>query len=911
MKKKRFFSRIFAVVLAAVIAAATMVTNSGMGLLVFATDDGETGDTTTEGSGSDATYSVRIISPDVPADKPYRYDFYQIIDGEVEEENGVNIIANPQWGAALGGEEFDNVPAGKVPVGEMEYNSTVGISSGYYPSSEVMLAALSGTMSCEALTADYNGRGSLLQTAYKKYSNILKSYGVNFSGDYAAKDTLNYFYAKFKHGGSYTESPYKTRDAKGLVELLNAGSIPGGTLKTPDLRAFADLLLNGVDVKIDLGIDEEGASKGTEDYTYKFITGESQAKVNVSSNDGKTEYTVGGLDPGYYLVACVDESNSLTTNNGYEASKPIKPVSTMLVLVGPANNGVAEIVGKNAYSVPTVTLDMYQKPVKLDYTMLTGYSTSYGIDGYNNGVENIAAIVEGDSEDNWKNTGSFDYYQPTERQEAILYRIGITLPMNFDSYAGSGYFLAVLDQYGDSGTTNAMTTKKLDRVYNVRPYVYVKHKENSNYELVGRYMGNQSDIAVGADGARDKIGTWYSSIGVTLTGNSSNIIYNENDDLGFHAHDLFCLGDLYGYTTGNGDGKCMFKPGDTIYIYYPAILNSFNVYNGQNYLLNANRIWAVYSNNPYADKLNYVKTGSNNYGFTHVQNNEVGVSPIAEANVNTYSVKLTVGGENGYTDGAKFALYREVGDKTREYAVTAVGIADSYVRRWIPESELMAGAQEGKTIEQVLLGYYNGTNGDGAYVASTVKGITAGGVTIRGLAAGEYYLQELTINSNGVVGTDNQNDPAHENIKNKHYVLAEKPIKFKVGNKYNQSVSGGYVSNSKKTFIDELTVDFFQETKERAIDTYIYKPNPGTDAEGKVIPVINDSITTALVETDSKYATEDGGIEIQVYHKTLNLIWLPETGGIGTTIFFIVGGTIVMAAVVMILTRFCVKRERL
>lgn len=893
MKKTRFFSRIIAAALAVAIAAVTLITNSGMGLLVFA-EGGGTNNTTTESNGSSATYSVKIISPDVPADgKTYSYNFYQIIDGDIEEDNGVNLLGNAKWGEALGGEAFDNVPTGKTPVGGMSYNDeTAGI--GYYPSSEVLLAALSGTMSCEAYDRDSSGakKGPLLESAYNEYCKILNSYGVSFDyGNYMNKDTSNYFYKKFKFyltknddgTDKWNTNPTgKTRDVKGLVELLNAGS-KDGKLKTVDLKAFADLLLNGVEVDIKLS----GEETDTEKYTYKFIIGDPQATKKVES--GET-YTVEGLAPGYYLVACVDESDKLT-NDGYESAMPIKPVSTMLLMVGPANDGVTEIVGKNAYSVPTVTLEMYQTPVKLSKTIEINCPQTYS-DGYDNNVEYIDNIIENE---NWRNTGSFDYYSSTDRQEAILYRIGITLPLNFDTYKDSGYFLAVLDQYSHFNFSS--TNGEIHRVENVRPYVYVKKSNGGDYNLVGRYMGNRYD-----NKDTSVIGKFVNTTTNTLTGNN-NTTYDRNEKLGFNAHDIFCFGDLYDYTT---DGECTFAPGDTIYICYPAILDQTNVYTNEKYLLNANRIWTVYTNNPYAEKLT---TGS---GYSHVVNGEVSVTPIAEANVNTYAVTLKVDGEGGYASGAKFALYREVTDSdgktTKEYAYTRIGSdPNTYVKWWIPESEL----GEGDSIEEMLLNYSKNNSGECVYLASNVNGIGTSGVKIKGLAAGEYYLQELTISSNTVSGNKNINKDDHENIKDKHYELAKEPIKFNVGNEYNQSVNGYLgVESNEKTLISKLTIDFLQEKPERAIDTYIYKPYKEVDADNNPVPT-KDNITTTLNETSSVYATEDGEIEIQVYHNTINLIWLPETGGIGTTIFFIVGGTIIMAAVVMIVTRFRIKRERL
>lgn len=886
MKKTKIFSRIFAAALAAAVTATTLITNSGTGLLAFATEgDG--------GNGSSETYSVKIISPDVPADgKTYSYKFYQIIDGNVEDDGGVNVLGNAKWGAALGGEDFDTEK--NITVSQTKENvQDITLSK-----SEALFTLLSGSHSYQ---------GDTIEQSYYRFNSVISSF---FETEYVEKyygiKSGNSFKNRFVTTGATQTNP-KPRTAVGLVELLNEG------VNNASLKSFTDLLYSGLEAR-----SLEFLTTG--DYVnipaIKFID---NAYVPKEVSINAEELTVTGLNPGYYLVACVADDK--LTNDGYETSMPVKPVSTMLILVGPANKGVAEIVGKNAYTVPTVTLDMYQKPVQLDYTIKTGGSNwnSSGGGGFDHNVEDIETIIQ---EDNWEKTGSFDYYS-TDRQEAILYRIGVTLPLNFDSYKDSGYFLAVLDQYGHFGT--ALGSREIDRVDNVRPYIYVKDS-SGNYTLVGRCRGNGNDTsaAVNTDVGEAIIKTSHSNFPSLLTGsNTGTTVYNDNEKLGFYANDLFCLGNLYDYTTGEDDAKkCIFNPGDTIYIYYPAILRIKG-----SCLLNANRVWAVYTNNPYAQEL---KNVSGDNGYTHITNGDVGITPISEANVNTYSVKLTVGGEEGYTNGAKFALYREVVDgknKTREYAYTSFNTSsgETYIQMWIPESELEDELNDTyKTIEDVLLNYSKNSSTNCAYLSSHVNGISnTSGVTIKGLAAGDYYLRELTISSSGVSNNQNTNNAGHENIITKHYKLAEEPIKFSIGNEYNQSVSGYLgVDDNQKTFIEKLTVDFLQENQERAIDTYIYKPYDKVDEEGNPVPTKNGSVTTTLATTTSEgedgseitataYATEDGEIEIQVYHKTINLIWLPETGGIGTTIFFIVGGAIVVAATVLIVTRFRVKRERL
>ena len=89
--------------------------------------------------------------------------------------------------------------------------------------------------------------------------------------------------------------------------------------------------------------------------------------------------------------------------------------------------------------------------------------------------------------------------------------------------------------------------------------------------------------------------------------------------------------------------------------------------------------------------------------------------------------------------------------------------------------------------------------------------------------------------------------------------------------------------------------------------------NSVLDTDGKVVAKLQTAEDTSTSPATMKeiYATPNGVVDVLITHKSLQLIWLPETGGIGTTIFFIVGGAIVVMATVLIVTRFRVKRERL
>lgn len=65
--------------------------------------------------------------------------------------------------------------------------------------------------------------------------------------------------------------------------------------------------------------------------------------------------------------------------------------------------------------------------------------------------------------------------------------------------------------------------------------------------------------------------------------------------------------------------------------------------------------------------------------------------------------------------------------------------------------------------------------------------------------------------------------------------------------------------------------------------------------------------TTKVSETDADHITTDGNINGKVLNQSGSV--LPSTGGIGTTIFYVVGGLLVAAAVVLLITKKRMKNE--
>lgn len=350
-----------------------------------------------------------------------------------------------------------------------------------------------------------------------------------------------------------------------------------------------------------------------------------------------------------------------------------------------------------------------------------------------------------------------------------------------------------------------------------------------------------------------------------------------------------------------------------IYVYFPAYYTPSNAYQTNYSMILNSSAWAIYSNNPHSsskieNKIGTVSGGVQRYQFDeHINSGDVGISKTSSVNVNNYSLNVKV---TGKTDSAQkfdnantpyYALYRMNGDK-KEYAMILYGANSlssysSTIYGWY--------SKEGMVALKPALGDWFDENGN---LTSTICNPIANysmnftlntkttdieeyGRTIYGLAPGEYYIEELTI------GTDAQN-----NIKQYHYQKATKPFKVTIGQKYNPDYAPFSV-DTKDKLIDELSVTFAQEDPaDRTIDSEVVTPAPAADG---------DKHSVIKTRTETEAATADGLVEVRITHNSLHLIWLPETGGIGTTIFFIVGGIIVVAATVLIVTRFRVKRERL
>ena len=923
MKKTKLFSRIFAAALAAVVTATTLITNSGAGLPAFA-----------EGNeGGDGKYKVTIVSPDVPSTGTYTYKFYRIIQGEVEENDGKNIIANAQWGDAFGSTfTTDEI---LIAHQDADEENSVPEKDLKLTKDQILITSFDGNVKEDKNNYSNVTGPDAFRPAFEAINNLHTYFADKNSGLYGTyggtSSSLNTA-GRFHYGTSNKEF---ARTAAGFTQMLNKYMTDSSTLK-----AFTDLLYNGIPAGKASDVQPE----------IKFLDpAYSPTEVDITGAD---ELTV-RVEPGYYLIACVDETGRLT-NDGKTTPKP---VSAMLLLVGP-NEKANTIVGKNTTSVATVDLKMFYKTTEI--TPIGDGDTDV-LPAYGNNVRNKMTWSSTSedilNEDNWLDRVSFGNLQRTLTyrdaspnaytvppanyvSEVVLYRVDITLPENFESYEDVGYFLAVLGDWDGAGGGQA--GKYIQRAQSCRPLIYVKHKGDDAINKIGEIGYDPGDEAAKAGFA---IGAKNNNYNVQCVPISYKSIYIENNEI--LADEIMYLGDLfnkdvYGEGTAPAEGEeddriIPFKGGDHIYIYFPAFFWGDRI-TDDNRLTMPAHAWAVYSNNPHSTAtVRNGQKGSISGGFTsryqingHVNVGDVGISSVSETNINTYALNVHVGGEGANGDknfdqnNSFYTLYRFNDEGEKEYALlyrpcsinTKSYCAGWYtidrIKEYFGGYDIIDGEGENAKIKvgsnRISDNSRNGTYDLNFMALDEVKGKDKDGKditvsykrTIDGLAPGTYYIEELAItNGNGTLNTDRY-----------HYKLATKPFELVVGQKYNldknlPSATPFDVAN-KNYLIGELSVDFDQlETKDRTISAEILKPVPNegaTDAS-------KNSVLRNLTATEA--ATDDGIVEVLITHKSEQLIWLPETGGIGTTIFFIIGGTIVVAATVLIVTRFRIKRERL
>lgn len=145
---------------------------------------------------------------------------------------------------------------------------------------------------------------------------------------------------------------------------------------------------------------------------------------------------------------------------------------------------------------------------------------------------------------------------------------------------------------------------------------------------------------------------------------------------------------------------------------------------------------------------------------------------------------------------------------------------------------------------------------NGALFTTTADGI----ITFTGLDAGTYYLKELEAPQGYIRDT-----AVHTVVIDAKYVVKN----------FTETVSGIEVT------YQTSVLDYYTVTIDGHETKYIFD----NDGDTLVDPVIND------VTTDEARIKNTKGVE------------LPSTGGIGTTIFYLVGTALVIAAAMMLITR--------
>lgn len=445
----------------------------------------------------------------------------------------------------------------------------------------------------------------------------------------------------------------------------------------------------------------------------------------------------------------------------------------------------------------------------------------------------------------------------------------------------------------------------------------------ANYNIVGNnsaaHGGAGYILNAGSSGGHGTdIQKWFEEHGMDNLFNNANP--NSNSD---HPNEIFYFDDLKSFVYNTSDdnkdnvnmkilgtadtqveaNEACLKSGDTLYLYYLAGNTTTTAPAKSAQPISAvTRVAAAYSNNP-----NEVEPGDAAYDDTKPgvdytqkpvdQMYQMGITPISECNINRYSLKVNVKKDTGdilnNSTSLRYALYTKDSDGKKAYA---------------------SFQQINSTASNVVVRYFDAnqttstTTGGGSFPYYVSNPSNSNTFNFYWLPAGTYYLEELQI---GTVDG---------------YKLAKQPIKLEIGNEYNKNQPNSSYTlttdGTYKTLVNKLTVNFKSETTDNRITATIVRPaaNPAAGKAAAVTEVVrtldlteeNNPIyaTTTKLDGDAGSALIDGLIEVDIIHNPSG-IELPETGGIGTVIFFVVGGAIVLAAVVLIVTRIRIKHEKL
>lgn len=649
-------------------------------------------------------------------------------------------------------------------------------------------------------------------------------------------------------------------------------------------------------------------------------------------------------EPGYYLVEWTPADY-----NGNESKYENAPraVRRSLVLVGKGDECKATINSKDTENITSVDIQ-FNKNI-LDKSTCEGDAPTYAYPA------DVSANA--DAEENWaKNVsaGNGDY---------VNCRVVVTLPSNLSVY--DQYYLAVPIMYGYNvaGSSGFDYNKSITRMGDDVEVRLVADKIDGTTD-VAYLMNNASDSAVDQRFKPDISDTYTYANDIPITGEDR-----------FKAKEVFVINDLMSkyanLCTGNFGGskltdyvgatlKLTFTfpvkferfSGDTLSVgastgvsvtgYGVAGSNNF-VYGDDALMKNYITAKAVYSNNP---NLKSLKDGETAYDKTTAPDgvklyldtskapgslpNPVGISKESSANIVTYRLRVHATtndllglNQSGGVEGARFAL---VDNKTGKYAqVKQLGSYSTYdtvdgelIRDPNNTSNPNAPTNQGSANVYKITGWVEKADdanpADDCILKTYNKDVdinklygnnNSGRFEILGLAPGEYTLVALDEN---IKTADTYMSSVSTTTHNKDYKLQKDDGIAKIEYKF--------------SFNPDL-VDAC--TKLPYLTHYAPIGSTAASQPANSAVITNDNILIENFNMRWWKGTEEitdkpewwlgqkndvGLMSMRVTYVKKGLT-LPVTGGIGTFIFFAVGGALVVISTVAIVTKFRVKRERL
>ena len=401
------------------------------------------------------------------------------------------------------------------------------------------------------------------------------------------------------------------------------------------------------------------------------------------------------------------------------------------------------------------------------------------------------------------------------------------------------------------------------------------------------------------------------SEGLTFLPDTVNVYYNEIKDenkLTGNDYTLFQATDTPKLTTGSHTFEVAIKnakarAGQTIYVVYQAELNE-HAKIGE--IPNTNKTTVTYSNNPEHD---YDGEDENNDGKPDEYKPDVyGESPERETKTFTSSIQiLKVDENNRPLQGAEFEI---TGTSVKTVLVTtdvftedaAVTEGHYYLLKTGKYTTTAPTTED--TYEALPLGVYEGgyvKNGN-EYVVATYDQLKDGKTQIyrKVLATTDQYeytnkTYTKTHETNAVVTS--------EQVKAKAFVDENGLVKFDgLGSGTytitETTIPAGYNGIAPFT----VTIGFDKADADQITDN-----NNTRDTDNLVWFAHSDFVKTnentegTIAEIDSN---NDGTVDtFQISVKNNSGSNLPETGGIGTTIFYVAGSILVLAAVIFLVTK--------